>query len=191
MADVFEVLASDHALVRGMLDELERLIPVDGSHPYVDQQRREDLLERLIMTESQHEAAEEMHFWPVVRQRVADGEALASVGLAQEQAAKRTLDTIRRAAPDFAELRGLLADAVVSGRAHIDYEEQQVWPKLRAAISGGDAEEMASSYLSAKEGAPTRPHPSTPPDPTVLKTAGKAAAMMDKIRDKISGRGPE
>ena len=42
---------------------------------------------------------------------------------------------------------------------------------------------------TAKKAAPTRPHPHTPPKPGVLKTAGVAAAAVDKMRDTATGRG--
>jgi hypothetical protein len=42
---------------------------------------------------------------------------------------------------------------------------------------------------AAKKSAPTRPHPHTPASPGVLKTVGAAAAVTDKARDAMTGRG--
>jgi hypothetical protein len=189
MPDIFAVLAADHERVRRLLAEVQELIGADHSATMVDQERKQSVTERLIIAESQHEAAEEIAFWPMVRAKVPDGDALASAGVGQEQHAKESLDTIRRASPDFIDIDRLLADTVAAGRAHIAFEEQEVWPKLRVALTDEEAQHMAEDFLAHKEKAPTRPHPTTPPDPTVLRTMGSAAAVVDRLRDKVTGRG--
>ena len=75
-----------------------------------------------------------------------------------------------------------------AARAHIAYEEQQVWPNLRAALPADKANGLGARLAGATHAGPTRPHPHTPPSPTVLKAAGPAVAAIDKLRDAASAR---
>jgi hypothetical protein len=64
-----------------------------------------------------------------------------------------------------------------------------VWPGLRGALSSAEAQELGDKLSKAKELGPTLPHPHTPANPGVLKTAGPAVAVVDKLRDAVTGRG--
>ena len=43
--------------------------------------------------------------------------------------------------------------------------------------------------MRGKDTAPTRPHPQVPPRPGVLKATGPVAAIVDRLRDIVTGRG--
>jgi hypothetical protein len=90
--------------------------------------------------------------------------------------------------PDYQQA---LADFVKAGREHIMYEQDVVWPKFEAAMGTDELEKLGQKLEAAKKIAPTRPHPDTPPNPTVQKTMGSAAAMADHLRDAASGRAAE
>ncbi|WP_433145848.1 hemerythrin domain-containing protein [Actinomadura nitritigenes] len=192
MADVFTVLANDHAEVKRMLTELEAG-SADASEASVQgeegRRRRAAMVERLIIEESKHEAVEEEYFWPAVRELVEDGDRLADHAVEQEQSAKEALDELMRLEAGDRRFEELLANLITDGRAHIAYEETTVWPALRRVIGDERAERLGERLERAKRLAPTRPHPHTPPKPGVLKTAGPAVAAADRVRDKITGRG--
>ncbi|HEU5025731.1 MAG TPA: hemerythrin domain-containing protein [Spirillospora sp.] len=192
MADVFTVLAGDHEEVKQMLTELEAG-SADASAASVrgedGRRRRGEMVERLVIEESKHEAVEEEYFWPAVRELVEDGDRLADRAVEQEQSAKRTLDELMRLDAGDPRFEELLANLITDGRAHIAFEETTVWPALRRVISDERAERLGEKLAHAKKTAPTRPHPHTPPKPGVLKAAGPAVAAADRLRDKITGRG--
>ncbi|MBD2891129.1 hemerythrin domain-containing protein [Spirillospora sp. NPDC000708] len=192
MADVFTVLANDHAEVKRMLTELEAG-SADASEASVQgeegRRRRAAMVERLIIEESKHEAVEEEYFWPAVRELVEDGDRLADHAVEQERSAKEALDELMRLEAGDRRFEELLANLITDGRAHIAYEETMVWPALRRVIGDERAERLGERLERAKRLAPTRPHPHTPPKPGVLKTAGPAVAAADRLRDKITGRG--
>jgi hypothetical protein len=119
MTDAIELLRCGHDEVRRLLSALE-----DGP-------AEEGLVAQLVIAASGHEAIEEQHFWPLVRRRVQNGPRLADEAVSQEQDAKRLLDLLERSGPDEALLRQVIA--VI--RAHIDFEETQVWPGVRLALS--------------------------------------------------------
>jgi hypothetical protein len=63
-----------------------------------------------------------------------------------------------------------------------------VWPRFEAAVSREHLDKLGEKLERAKEITPTRPHPDTPPNPTVLKTMGTVAALVDHVRDAFTGR---
>lgn len=187
MPDVFELLAADHAEVKQLLSRFETMIA--GGQPTPELiEHGGSMADTLVSNESQHEAAEEEHFWPAVKKLVPQGDSLAATAIDQETEAKQALAQLDGMAPDDARFIPLISQLVQAGRAHIDYEEQQVWPAFKDVLSPEQANELGEKVAQAKEKAPTRPHPHTPPNPAVLKGAGPAVAAMDKARDAASRR---
>ena len=80
MPNVFEVLASDHEQVKRMLMEFEAGPTTAAGASENDLALRKKMAEHLVIEESKHEAAEEMYFWPAVRERVPGGDQLADKG---------------------------------------------------------------------------------------------------------------
>lgn len=135
-----------------------------------------------------HEALEEMYLWPTVRDELPDGDQLADTATVQEQEAKHVLDQLDKLDADNPEFEQLVGTFIQAGREHIDYEEGQVWPPLRLALTADQANELGDTIEAGKKTAPTRPHPHTPPSPGVLKTAGPAVAAADRLRDSVTRR---
>ncbi len=192
MPSVFDVLGQDHQEVKTMLAELEKrpIAAVTGDDSS-QMAGRKKMVEQLIIEESKHEAVEEMYFWPVVRERVADGDQLADTATAQEQEGKEVLNKLDKLDAHQPEFESLLSEFITAGREHISYEENSVWPLLRRAISAEEAAELGDKLQEAKKTAPTRPHPGTPPKPGMLKGAGPAVAAADRLRDAATGRGQD
>jgi Hemerythrin HHE cation binding domain len=186
--DALALLREDHLAVLAMLDTLERT-PDDGRPATPDDlAARRQLVTDLVIAESAHEALEEEFFWPSVRHWLPEGNELATPALAQEQSAKQLLaelDKLDAADPTFERLVARIID---DGRAHIRYEETEVWPVVRDRIARSELEELGRKMAAGRKVAPTRPHPRTPPKPGVLKTAGVAAAAMDRLRDVATRR---
>jgi hemerythrin superfamily protein len=189
MPSVFEVLSRDHEEVKQMLAELESG-PTAATGAGPDQLAlRKKMAEALVIEESKHEAAEEMHFWPTVRERLPDGSQLADRAVSQEQEGKEVLARLDKADADHPDFEALLSEFIGAGRDHIAFEESQVWPALRARLSEPEASELGGMIEQARKAGPTRPHPHTPAAPGVLKSAGPVAAAADRARDAMTGRG--
>jgi hemerythrin-like domain-containing protein len=189
MVTVFDILANDHAEVRSMLTELETGPTMASGATENELLLRKRMVDQLVIEESRHEAAEEMYFWPAVRARVVDGDALADEAAVQEQTAKEALNLLDKLDASDAEFEQLLGMFTAAAREHIDFEENRVWPGLRAGLTAAEARELGDRLAVAKDAAPTRPHPHTPGTPGVQKLAGPAAGLVDKIRDAMTGRG--
>jgi hypothetical protein len=119
----------------------------------------------LISAVSQHEAAEEAYFRPVVKERVADGDSLAAAGIGQETEGKKVLTELDGMAPADQEFIPLMTKFSHAARAHIAYEEQQVWPALTAVLSADEAADLGEKLARATKAGPTRPHQRMPPSP--------------------------
>ena len=189
MADAFEVLAQDHAEVRQLLAQLELGAIRQGSAGAEQLAKRKELADRLVIEESRHEAVEEMYFWPAVREHLPNGDQLADTAIGQEDEGKEVLDELDKLHAGEAEFEKLLAEFTGAAREHIDFEETQVWPGLRAALTAEQSQEIGSKMEAGKKTAPTRPHPRTPSSPGALKATGPVVAAADKARDAITHRG--
>jgi hypothetical protein len=179
MTDAIELLRCDHDETRRLLSALERSGPAAAALP------NGGLVAQLVIAESGHEAIEEQYFWPLVRRRVQNGPRLADQAISQEQDAKHLLDLLERHGPDEA----LLHQVIAISRAHIDFEETQVWPWVQLALSEQELGDLGDQLEQAKRLAPTRPHPHMPCTPEVLKVAAPIAGAADRIRDTLAGRG--
>jgi hypothetical protein len=191
MADAFEILAHDHAEVKQMLTQLQLGAMRQGDAGADQLTQRKRLAEQLIIEESRHEAVEEMYFWPAVREHLPNGDELADTAIGQEDEGKEVLDELGKLDAGDPEFERLLAEFTRAGREHIDYEETQVWPELRAALTAEQSQEIGSKMEAAKKTAPTRPHPHAPSSPGALKATGPVAAAADKARDAITHRGTD
>ena len=97
------------------------------------------LADTLISAVSQHEAAEEQYFWLAVREKVSYGDPLAAGSIEQETEGKKVLAELDGMAPDDPQFIPLMTKFTHAARAHIAYEEQQVWPRFRAALPADEA----------------------------------------------------
>jgi len=171
--------------VLGMLEVLDGAPTGTGA----DSSGLETMVTNLIIAESQHEAVEEQFFWPAVRDAL--GDELADEAIAQEQAGKHLLQRLADGKPGDPDYHHALQEFVKAAREHILYEQDVVWPVFERAVGREDREKIGEKMETAKKVAPTRPHPDTPPNPMVQKTVGTGAAIVDRVRDAVTGREAE
>lgn len=182
--DALTFLRADHESVLGMIESLER----GRGTSETEVRNREHLATGLVIAASQHEAVEEQFFWPAVRKTLPEGDELADRGLDQEEAGKQLLQQIEDSEAGSPEFEQALTDFLAAMREHIEYEQNQVWPRFAAVEPPEDMADLGERMAAAKKNAPTRPHPNTPSGPGAQKIAGQAAAATDKLRDMATGR---
>ncbi|HLH45871.1 MAG TPA: hemerythrin domain-containing protein [Acidimicrobiales bacterium] len=185
MADLVDVLRADHEQTLHLLDLLLRAPTGRGE----DNLRANEMTQELVILCSGHEAVEEMHFWPAVRELVPRGIELTDAGLEQERAAKWVLHHLNGRVPEDVEYGDLLREFAEATRAHIAFEQDEVWPPFLEAVGIPAREELGAAAVRDKRIAPTRPHPGTPATPRVLGTAGRLTALADRALDAVLGRG--
>jgi hypothetical protein len=87
--------------------------------------------------------------------------------------------------PGFSALIDELASVL---QDHVQDEESEHFPKLREAIPRDEMVALAGKVQTAKKAAPTRPHPSSPNSELFHKAVGPGVGMIDRLRDKLTGR---
>ncbi len=173
--DAIELLTTDHAEVEQMFVQIESLPEGDS---------RNALVQGVIRELSVHAAIEEQILYPAIRTALPDGETLVQEAIDEHQQVKETLAAIERA-DDPTGRDQLLVQLMSDVRHHVEEEEAELFPKMRASIGASELQVMGGKLAAAKKMAPTHPHPNAPNTPPGNVVGGVAAAAMDKVRDAL------
>lgn len=177
--DVVDVLTNDHREVEGLIVQIWAAS---------DPGRRRELADVMISELVRHAVAEELFVYPAMRRYLPDGDAAVEHDTREHEDLERTmksLEGVDASEPRFEELVRHLEETL---RDHVADEEGEHFPQLRALIPHDDLVQMAERVQAAKAVAPTRPHPSTPNDPVAHALLGPGVGLVDRLRDKLSGR---
>ena len=178
--DAVDVLTHDHREVEELFAEIE--VTTDAGE-------LRDLADQVITELVRHAVAEEQHLYPAVREHVPGGDALADKEIddhSKVEAALKTLEGMDTRDPNFMYTFREMSNEV---RAHVKEEEEELFPQLRDHATTDQLRELGDKIQRAKRLAPTRPHPSAPDTPPLNKILGPGAGLVDRVRDKLSGRG--
>jgi hemerythrin superfamily protein len=177
--NVIDVLISDHRDVTALIGEIKTI---------TDPMIRRDLTDTAISEVVRHAVAEEMYVYPVMREYLTDGERAVEHDIDEHKEIERTmkqLEALDVSTAEFdeaiAKLEALLAD-------HVQDEEIEQFPELRRRVPPERLTELAGKVETAKKLAPTRPHPGAPNSELFHKLVGPGVGMVDRLRDKLTGR---
>lgn len=186
--DIATILTRDHNQVTALFQQLKTIPGVSKGGNEVQQSRRASIVDMIAVALSKHEATEEEQFWPLVTERLEDGEVLRATALAQEQEGKDLLVKLGKLEPSEEEFDKLAEEAETASRKHVAFEDQ-VLLALREALSPEEQDELGRRFRRAESHAPTRPHPRAPNEPAAaVKAVGAAGAAMDSARDALGAR---
>ena len=159
MEDVFEVLATDHEEIRQVLAELEKG-PTAATGACEDQlMLRKMMTEELIVEQAKHDEIERTYLWPPVREHVPGGGQLADRAICQQLEIGELLAELDRLDASDPEFEEFLDAFTRAGRAHFDFEERHVWPRLRAVLTMKAASELGRKILQGRQAAAALPRP--------------------------------
>ncbi|WP_019819360.1 hemerythrin domain-containing protein [Saccharomonospora saliphila] len=178
--DLVTVIVDDHRAVERVFGELEQGVG--------DARRRRDLADHVIAELVRHSVAEEQYLYPAARRHLDDGDEVADHEIAEHAEAEelmKRLDGVDATDARFDELLRELMDAI---RHHVEDEENDLLPRLRAACEPSELADLGEKVLRAKEVAPTRPHPAAPDTPPANRILDPGAGLVDRLRDRLSGR---
>ncbi|MDD7965277.1 hemerythrin domain-containing protein [Actinomycetospora lemnae] len=180
--DFIDLLSAEHREVERLFAELEARFGSSASE--VEDTARE-VVTRLV----QHSVAEEVHLYPLVREVLDDGDALADREIAEHDDAERTmkrLEGLPAKSGDFWITYRILTNLIAQ---HVGEEEQYLFPRLAAAVSKEHREEIGRRLQSTEYTAPTRPHPGAPSEGGKLAALAPGTGLVDRVRDALTGRG--
>ena len=177
--DVVDVLMTDH---REMVDLLRQIWITE------DPERRRDLADMVISEIVRHAVAEEIYVYPAMREHLPNGDEAAEHDIKEHKDLERTmkaLEGLEASDPRFTEVVRDLENKLAH---HVDDEESEQFPQLRARVPRTQLVELAGKVETAKKLAPTRPHPAAPNNPVFHKLVGPGVGLVDRLRDRLSGR---
>ncbi|MEV5953411.1 hemerythrin domain-containing protein [Streptomyces sp. NPDC051987] len=179
--NVIDELMTDHREVEEIFGKIEALPSGDKNRKlYADQATME-----LV----RHSVAEEAYLYPAVREHVEGGGALADKELEDHAKAEQIMKDLESCEPDDARFDSLLTSLMSEIRMHVEDEEQNLFPRLRAACPPDALDDLGDKVRQAKKTAPTRPHPAAPDKPPANKMLAPGAGLVDRLRDALTGRG--
>lgn len=176
--DALQLLSKDHQKVEDLFSRFSTS---------TDPQERTEIVHEVIHELAVHGEVEELVFYPRLREAVPEGDDLAEESIHEHVEMKETLnalDSMTAGDEGFDERMGELVSEV---RHHVQEEENEIFPKIRAAVSEEDLREMGERMQRAKGMVPTRPHPQAPTSPGAKMAAGAPVALVDRIRDAVRG----
>src|SRR5215218_2010853 len=177
--DVVDLLTVDHAEVTALIADI--WATEDGA-------LRRDLTDTVIAELVRHSVAEEMYVYPAMRKYLPDGDAAVEHDTSEHKELEVTmkqLESVDVADVRFAELLRQLETVLAD---HVADEERDQFPQLRARVPRAELVEIAHKVAAAKKLAPTRPHPAAPNNQLFHKLVGPGVGLVDRLRDRLSGR---
>ena len=151
MADVFELLRAEHAEVEKMLAVLdensEDAVGADDDDWVTA--ARASVARWLVVESFRQEAVKEQFFWPAVRANLPDGDEIAGQARRHERQMVRTLARLHDADPASSQFDQMIAAATSLVRGEIEFEETEIWPKLRAAMRPEEAHRLGAELHEA------------------------------------------
>ncbi len=177
--DVVEILTTDHREMIELIGEIEQT---------ADPGRRRDIADTLIAEVMRHAVAEEMYVYPAVEKHVPNGAEMVEHDKQEHAEIVRTMKHMEDADTSDPVFMDRVRELESQLRHHAHHEESEQFPQLRAHLTQEKLVNMGEKVESAKKLAPTRPHPHAPHSALFHKTIGPGVGMIDRLRDKLTGR---
>jgi hemerythrin superfamily protein len=177
--DLIEHLTSEHRQVEQMWSELQQAHASRASG-------QEELGREIVKALSQHDALELQLLYPAL-ERVGDA-GMSEHGKEEHAEIRRLLDDVDGKDPADEGIFGVFTEIMADVDAHVADEEASMFPRLRAGLSAEELLDLGRRSEKAEALAPTHPHPTTPDGKVGATVVGGMAGMVDKARDKVSGR---
>ncbi|WP_433167380.1 hemerythrin domain-containing protein [Kribbella sp. CA-247076] len=177
--DVIDVLTADHREVEILGDQV-----VATSDP----EERRNLADQLIAELVRHAVAEEMYVYPAMRDHLPNGARAVEHDIEEHQELETLMKRLESARADSAEFESIVGNLRRVLRDHVQDEESSQFPQLRAHVPAATLVELKEMVELAKQVAPTRPHPAAPNAELFHKLVGPGVGLVDRLRDRLSGR---
>ncbi|GAB2597741.1 alpha/beta hydrolase fold domain-containing protein [Kribbella endophytica] len=173
--DVDHMITNDHAAVNRLFEHLE-----------AGRGDRQILADQVCFQVALHADAEERTFYPELKRLGRDDDAEELI--AEHAEVKKLVKTVEQSTPGDPEFEDALAAIIKDIREHAHEEETIFLPMIREGAGPERMAELGEEFLAAKRTAPTYSHPAAPSSGLGHKLADAGAAVIDKLRDKASGR---
>ena len=178
--DAITMLKEDHKAVERLFKRFEKA----GDRAFAEKRR---LADQIVEALSKHAAIEEQVFYPVARATVPGTEDVVLESLEEHHIVKWVLSELDGMDPAEERFDAKMTVLIENVRHHVQEEEQEFFPKVRAELDRKALAEVGRPMDTAKELAPSHPHPRSPDTPPGNLAAAAGAGMVDRISDTVSG----
>ena len=182
MPDVIELLEHDHREVEQMFAEFEK-----ASSP----EEKRGIADKIIIELVRHSEAEEQAVYPMMAKKIDGGKDLIEHEIKEHSQAEKIMkdmDGLDAGDPSLGVMMGQLKAAILQ---HVQEEEGEAFPKFRAATTDDEREKLGAVVQGLKKIVPTHPHPAAPDHPPFNALLAPGAALVDRTRDLLTGRGKD
>jgi hemerythrin superfamily protein len=176
--DAITLLKDDHKTVEGLFKQFE------GAGERAHKTKRK-IVDEIIHELAVHASIEEQVFYPATRAQVEAAEDVVLESLEEHHIVKWTLSELEKMDPEDERFDAKVTVLIEGVRHHVKEEEQDLFPKVRKAVSRTELRELGEEMARLKEVAPTRPHPKASDEPPGNILAGSVAAMKDSAKDAV------
>ncbi len=173
--DAIALLKQDHREVQDLFRRFERA--GDGAR-----RTKRQLVDRMIEALSRHAGIEELVFYPAVRREVARSTPDVLEAIEEHHVVKILLRELEDLDPANERFDAKVTVMIENVRHHVREEEDELFPRVRKALSRSQLLEIGAAMKKAKPGVPSRPHPYAPDEPPGNVLVGGAVAVLDRAR---------
>lgn len=178
--DLIDVIIKDHREFEAAFVEIE-------SHTG-HAEGRKDLVDHVIAEIVRHEVAEEQFLYPAARSKLSSGDEIADHEIEEHAEAEDVMKALEGIGPENPRFEQLVRQLIKDVRHHMAEEEEHLLPRMREVCDHEELQDLGHKVKSAKEFAPTRPHPHAPDTPPGNLILGPGVGFIDKIRDTLGHR---
>lgn len=176
--DALKLLRTDHRTVEKLFKEYEAA----GDRAYATKAR---LVASMTVELSVHAAIEEQVFYPAARKAVSPTNAMVLESLEEHHIVKWILSELSGMEPTDERYEPKVTVLMEMVRHHVKEEEGDLFPEVAKGIGEDRLEELGRQLETAKQTAPTRPHPLGPDTPPFNMVNGLVTGAMDRARDLV------
>ncbi|GHA93978.1 hemerythrin domain-containing protein [Modicisalibacter luteus] len=177
--DVVDILTADHREMTELLAQAEHT---------PDATQRRELVETVIAEVMRHSVAEEMYVYPAMEKHLPNGKEEVEHDKQEHDEIVQVMKKLEDADAADPQFMALVQSLDKQLRHHANDEESDQFPSLRKHLPLDQLVDMGDKVQKAKQLAPTRPHPSAPHSELFHKSVGPGVGMIDRLRDKLTGR---
>jgi hemerythrin superfamily protein len=177
--DAIKFLTRQHQQLETLFKQYER-----------NPERGEQLFPRIERALVPHAEIEEMHLYPFIRERVPSGLTLSEHAIHEHSQVEELLEEIGKMIRDQVPYDASMHRLIDSVRQHVHEEEEVpgLFGLLRQSATSRELADLGKTLERSWRIAPTRAHPLAPDRPPANKVLGVPLAVIDRVRDQLSGR---
>ena len=179
MTDVIELLEHDHREVEQMFAEYEQA---------TGKEQKETLRDRIIIELVRHSEAEEQAVYPLIRKNIDNGDEIIEHEIDEHSKAELIMKELDRMSAEDPQFGVLMQQLMAAINEHVAEEENDVFPQFRTKVGPDELDKLGETVERLKKIVPTHPHPMAPDHPPLNALLGPGAGLVDRLRDRLSGR---